>query len=70
MALYVINKRNGLGNGFRPGTFVECFDHGCQKCRTETVDNRMRVVGHEGIAIPLSEIKPFAMRILNRGLDK
>lgn len=70
MSLYVITKQNGLGNGFRPGTWVECFDDGCQRCKVETVDNRLRVVGHEGLIMPLSELRPFMMRPLKRGLDK
>lgn len=69
MTMFVVTKRNGLGNGFKPGTYVECFDYGCQRCKIKTVNNRMQVIGHEGIAVPRSELEPFAMRILKRGLD-
>lgn len=68
--LAVIVKRNPLGNGFKPGTWVECFDDGCRKVIVEQKNNRLHIVREEGIIISLSELAPFIMRPKKQGLDK
>ena len=67
MSLFVVRKRNPY---LSPGTWVECFDDGCQKAKVETQNNRMKIVGHEGLLIPESLLRPFMMRPIKHGLDK
>jgi len=67
--LFVIRKRNPY-SWLTAGSFVECFDHGCQKCIIKTVNNRVSIRGHEGIILPQSDILPFASRVLKSGFDK
>ena len=67
MALYAVVKRNPY---WRPGSFVESFDDGVQKVRFVRENNRLRIIGHEGLILPMNEVRPFLMRVLTRGLDK
>lgn len=67
MALYVVVRRNKY---FRPGTFLELFEDGFQKVRFKTEGHRLHILGHEGIVLPESELRPFVMKVLKRGLDK
>ncbi len=67
MALYAVVRRNPY---WRTGTWVERHDQGVQKVRTKTENNRLRIIGHEGIIIPFSEIESFVFRVQKFGLDK
>lgn len=67
MALYIVRKANPF---YPTGTWIECFEQGCQKARVETVNGRLEVVANEGLLIPLKELKPFVMRPMRGGLDK
>ena len=59
-----------MGNGFGPGTWVECFDDGCRRVTVTSVNNRLQVVREEVLIVPQSELAPYMMRALKRGLDK
>lgn len=67
MSLHVVVKQNPY---LKPGTWVECFDEGCQQAITMTYDNRVHVTGHKGILIPKRQLEQFMMTPLKRGLDK
>lgn len=67
MSLYVVRKRNPY---LRPGTFVESFDDGFQKCRIAQEGNRLSIRGHEGIIIPYTALAPFVSKVMKTGLDK
>lgn len=67
MALYIVRKANPY---YPTGTWVECFEQGCQKAVVKTVNNRLEVVDNEGILLPLQQLKPFLMKPAKWGLDK
>ena len=66
MSMYIVSKAN---DRFRPGTWFECFDHGCQEVQTTTEQNRVRVVKPIGFIMPFSEIQPYVSQSLRRGLN-
>lgn len=65
--LAVVRKRNPY---WRVGTYVEIFDDGVQKVRTEQQGNRLRVLGGEGIILEQKLVEPFISRVLSKGFDK
>ena len=67
MSLWVAIKRNAY---VKPGTYLELFEDGFQKAMVKQVGNRLEVTGNAGLILPERELKPFVMRVLNRGLDK
>lgn len=67
MSLHVIVKRNPY---YKPGTWIECWDQGCQRAIIEVRDKRIHVVGNEGIMLDKALLAPFMMRPMKRGLDK
>jgi len=68
MSLYIVHKRNPY---FPTGTWVESFDSDCQKALITTDENnRVRVTGHEGLLIPLKEVRPFMIKTVKNGIDK
>lgn len=64
MALYIVHKKNPY---FPNGTVIELFEHGFQKAK---VTAEGKVVGNEGLVHLESAVKPYCMKMLNRGLDK
>lgn len=67
MSLYIVHKVNGP---YRPGTFIECFDHGCQVVETRTENNRVQIVRTKGVVFPLSYVEPYVKRILRKGFQQ
>lgn len=67
MAFYMVHKRNPY---FPNGCMIELFTHGFQKCKVIKVGNRTKVVGNEGLVHLERVVKPFCIKILNKGFDK
>lgn len=67
MALYVVIRRNAW---FKQGTYLEKFDQGLQKVRFKHENNKLKIIGHEGLWVPFNEVEPFIYRVQKRGLDK
>lgn len=63
MSLYIVHKANPYyGNG----TILKLLTDGFQRAK---VTESGRVVGVEGILIPEELVKPFCIKMLNRGFD-
>lgn len=55
---------------WRPGTWFECDDGGCQEVEVETVDNRMRVKKSVGLLYPHDQVMPYVTSVGKRGVRR
>lgn len=69
MSLYIVHKKNPF---FANGLTIELFTQGFQECILEDIPgtHRTKVIGTTGLFMPEREVKPYCMKLLNRGLDK
>ena len=67
MSMHIISRKNIR---WKPGTWFECFDHGCQEVEVETVDNRVRVAKTLGLVLPFTEIEDYVTTTMKRGLNR
>jgi len=67
MSMHIVSRVN---NRWRCGTWFQCFDHGCQEVKIETVDNRVKVAKEVGLVIPFGEIKDYITTTMKRGLNR
>lgn len=66
MSFHIVTR----GERWRKGTWFECLDHGCTEVEIETVENRVRVKREVGFILPYSEIEPYVMTVMKRGLKR
>jgi len=68
MALYIVHEKNPYR--IKHGTFMESFGNECIKAEIRMEGNRAVVNRNVGLWIPLSEMRPFMMRVQRSGVDK
>lgn len=67
MSLHIVSKASGP---YRPGTWFECFEDGCQQVEIETVDNRVKVTKEVGLIVPQDMVMPYVTSIGKWGLRR
>lgn len=67
MALYIVHRKNPY---FKNNTILEDGDDGyVQQVRTHTKGGRMAPGGYHGIMIPVNEMRPYMIRMMEKGFD-
>lgn len=65
MSLFIISAANGP---YRPNTWFECHDDGCQEVEMRQVGNRAEYVRTTGLIIPHKDVVPYATAVGKRGI--
>ena len=66
MNLYTVRSKNPF---WPPGTWVERFEDGVEKCVVGHENGHMTIDGHEGLIIPFADCESFLMQVRISGLD-
>lgn len=67
MSLYVVVGKNPL---YPIGTCFDCEDGYCERVKTaQGSDGRLDVGAFVGVTIPFTNIEPFSIKVMKRGLD-
>jgi len=64
MALYICYKKNPW---IKQGAIYELFEDGFQEVQ---LDLTGKPIGNKGIILPEADIKPYVIKMLNKGFDK
>lgn len=68
MSLFIVHRNNPYN--LKHGTFMESFGNECIKAEVKMEGNRAVVNRHLGIYLPLKDMRPYMMKLLNSGVDK